>query len=96
MIQLPALAEAAQRQGVSLDKRWQERPRRPAPKQTLNALSFLIERLLTSQTLTIASHIHQDILLMALLELLQAEQPSAELPPATPIARTWLIVLSAM
>lgn len=80
VIQLPALAEAAQRQGVSLDKRWQMKPRRQATGETLNAVSFLIERLLTSQTLAIASHIHQDILLMALLELLQAEQPDAELP----------------
>ncbi|MCH4810726.1 helix-turn-helix domain-containing protein [Vreelandella neptunia] len=82
VIQLPALAEAAQRQGVSLDTRWQERPRRPAAKETLSAVSFLIERLLASQTLAIASHIHQDILLMALLELLQAELPSTELPPS--------------
>jgi len=82
VIQLPALAEAAKRQGVSLDKRWQVKPRRQAAGETLNAVSFLIERLLTSQTLAIASHIHQDILLMALLELLQGEQPGAELPPS--------------
>tara|TARA_R110000751_G_C13707237_1_gene474006 strand:- start:33 stop:995 length:963 start_codon:yes stop_codon:yes gene_type:complete len=82
VIQLPALAEAAKRQGMSLDKGWDVMPRRQAASETLNAVAFLIERLLTSQTLAIASHIHQDILLMALLELLQAEQPSAELPPS--------------
>ncbi len=82
VIQLPALAEAAQRQGVSLDTGWHIMPRRQAANETLKAVAFLIERLLTSQTLAIASHIHQDILLMALLELLQVEQPSAELPPS--------------
>jgi AraC family transcriptional regulator, ethanolamine operon transcriptional activator len=82
VVQLPALAAAAKRQGVSLDAHWQGTPRRQAASETLNAVSFLIERLLTSQTLTIASHIHQDILLMALLELLQVEQPIAELPPS--------------
>ncbi|EHA13775.1 helix-turn-helix domain-containing protein [Halomonas sp. HAL1] len=82
VIQLPALAEAAKRQGMSLDTGWDVMPRRQAANETLNAVAFLIERLLTSQTLSIASHIHQDILLMALLELLQAEQPSTELPPS--------------
>lgn len=82
VIQWPALAEAAQRQGVNVDKRWQVRPRRPAANGTINAVSFLVERLLTSQTLAIASHIHQDILLMALLELLQGEQPGTEPPPS--------------
>ena len=82
VIQLPTLVEAAKRQGVRLDKHWQVMPRRQAANDTLNAVSFLIERLLTSQTLSIASHIHQDILLMALLELLQVEQSSAGLPPS--------------
>ncbi|MEH6641489.1 helix-turn-helix domain-containing protein [Vreelandella glaciei] len=82
VIQLPTLAEAAKRQGMSLDTGWHVMPRRQAATETLKAVAFLIERLLTSQTLAIASHIHQDILLMALLELLQAEQPSAELPPS--------------
>lgn len=82
VIHLPALAEAAERQGVSLDARWQVMPRRQAARETLNAVSFLIERLLASQTLEIASHIHQDILLMAMLELLKAEQTSTALPPS--------------
>jgi AraC family ethanolamine operon transcriptional activator len=82
VIQLPALSAAAKRQGVNLDTRWQAMPRRQAASETFHAVSFLIERLLTSQTLAIASHIHQDILLMALLELLQAKQPSAALPPS--------------
>ena len=82
VIQLPALTAAAKRQGFSLDTHWHAMPRRQAAGDTLRAVSFLIERLLTSQTLAIASHIHQDILLMALLELLQVEQSSAELPPS--------------
>lgn len=82
VIQLPALSAAATRQGVSLDTHWHAMPRRQATNETLNAVTFLIERLLSSQTLMIASHIHQDILLMALLELLQEEQPGTELPPS--------------
>lgn len=82
VIQLPTLAAAAKRQGVSIDKHWQIMPRRQAANETLNAVTFLIERLLASQTLAIASHIHQDILLMALLELLQVKQLGADLPPS--------------
>lgn len=82
VIQLPALSAAAERQGIRLDTHWHLMPRRQAARDTLRAVSFLIERLLNSQTLAIASHIHQDILLMALLTLLQREQPSTELPPS--------------
>lgn len=82
VIQLPALATAAKQQGVTLDTDWHLMPRRRAANATLSAVTFLIERLLSSQTLAIASHIHQDILLMALLELLHSEQPSAEPPPS--------------
>jgi AraC family ethanolamine operon transcriptional activator len=82
VIQLPALSAAAERQGISLDTHWHFMPRRKVAHETLYAVSFLIERLLASQTLAIASHIHQDILLMALLELLQVEQPNVVLPPS--------------
>ncbi|BBI59541.1 hypothetical protein HSBAA_08470 [Vreelandella sulfidaeris] len=95
VIQLPALSAAAERQGISLDTHWHFMPRRKVAHETLYAVSFLIERLLASQTLAIASHIHQDILLMALLELLQVEQPNVVLPLATPIARKWSIASNA-
>lgn len=82
VIRLPILQAAAQQQGVTLDKEWQRQSRRRVTPETLNAVSFLLERLLSPRQGIIAEKVHQDILLMALLELLQVEQLDAELPPS--------------
>lgn len=83
VIGLPALQAAAQQQGLQLDEEWHGSPRRRADPATLNAMSFLLERLLTSQQGAIAEKLHQDILVMGLFELLNAKQPSREqLPPS--------------
>lgn len=82
VVHLPTLNAAAAQQGILLDERWQLAPRRHVAHGTLGAVTFLLERLLMSQPGAIAEQLHQDILLMALLELLQAEQPSREPPPS--------------
>ncbi|MCC5904476.1 MAG: helix-turn-helix domain-containing protein [Halomonas sp.] len=82
VIRLPLLQAAAKRQGIVIDEKWHCSPRRRADPATLRAISFLLERLLTHQQGVIAENIHQDILLTGLLELLQANHPSHELPPS--------------
>ncbi|RUR34559.1 helix-turn-helix domain-containing protein [Vreelandella nanhaiensis] len=82
VIHLPTLDAAATQQGVTLTSHWQRAPRHHISPTTLKAMSFLLERLLGNQNVAIAGHVHQDILLMGLIELLQAEQPSSELPPS--------------
>lgn len=80
VIHLPTLEIAALQQGVTLTPHWQRAPRCHISPATLKAVSFLLERLLGNQNVAIAGHVHQDILLMGLIELLQTEQPSSELP----------------
>lgn len=82
VIRMPILQAAAQRQGVILDNEWQGSPRRRVAPETLHAVSFLLERLLSHQQGTIAENVHQDILLTGLLEVLQANPVSHELPPS--------------
>ena len=82
VIRLPALYDAAERQGITLDEQWMTAPRRHVNPVTLRALLFLLERLLGQQQSAIAERLHQDILLTGLLELLDAQQPSKELPPS--------------
>lgn len=82
VIRLPILQTAAQQQGLTLDKEWQCSPRRRVTPETLHAVSFLLDRLLSHQQGAIAEKIHKDILLIALLELLQVDQPDAELSPS--------------
>ena len=82
VIRLPALYAAAERQGITLDEQWMTAPRRHVNPVTLRALLFLLERLLGQQQSAIAERLHQDILLTGLLELLDAQQPSKELPPS--------------
>lgn len=82
VVELPTLSAAAAQQGIALDERWQQAPRRHVSQSTLKAVMFLLERLLSSQPGAIAEHLHHDILLMALLELLKAEQPCQDVPPS--------------
>ena len=82
VVHLPTLNAAAAQQGIVLDERWQQAPRRHVDHGTLGAVTFLLERLLMRQPGAIAEQLHQEILLTALLELLQAEQPSREPPPS--------------
>ncbi|MGM0544937.1 MAG: helix-turn-helix domain-containing protein [Pseudomonadota bacterium] len=82
VVHLPTLSAAAARQGIVLDECWQQTPRRHVGQDTLSAMTFLLERLLMRHPGAIAEQLHQDILLMALLELLQAERPSREPPPS--------------
>ncbi|WP_434984332.1 helix-turn-helix domain-containing protein [Vreelandella zhaodongensis] len=82
VIRLPILQAAAQRQGVILDSEWHGSPRRRVTPDTLQAVSFLLERLLSHQQGAIAENVHQDILLTGLLELLKVNQTSKELPPS--------------
>lgn len=82
VIRLPLLRAAAERQGITLDEQWTVTPRRHANPATLRALIFLLDRLLSQQHGAIAEKLHQDILLTGLLELMDAQQPSGELPPS--------------
>ncbi|MCL7929442.1 helix-turn-helix domain-containing protein [Halomonas llamarensis] len=82
VVHLPILQAAAKQQGVTLDTEWQYSPRRRVTPETLNAVSFLLDHLLSHRQGAIAEKIHKDILLIALFELLQIEQPDAELPPS--------------
>ncbi len=82
VIRMPLLQAGAQRQGVILDNEWHASPRRRVAPETLHAVSFLLERLLSNQQGAIAENVHQDILLTGLLELLKANQTSHELPPS--------------
>ncbi|MDX1712778.1 MAG: helix-turn-helix domain-containing protein [Halomonas venusta] len=84
VIRMPLLQAAAQRQGVILDHEWQDSPRRRVAPETLHAVSFLLERLLSNQQGPIAENVHQDILLTGLMEVLKANQTSHELPPSYP------------
>ncbi|RUR29781.1 helix-turn-helix domain-containing protein [Vreelandella andesensis] len=82
VIRMPLLQATAQRQGVILDNDWHGSPRRSVAPETLRAVSFLLERLLSNQQGAIAENVHQDILLTGLLEVLKANQTSHELPPS--------------
>ncbi|MEA2118697.1 helix-turn-helix domain-containing protein [Halovibrio sp. HP20-50] len=82
VIRLPTLTAAALQQGVELDKDWHASPRRCITPGTLHDVAFLLERLLSHQQDAIAEKVHQDILLMGLLELLKTNQTSHALPPS--------------
>lgn len=82
VIRLPILQAAARQQGVVLDEDWHCSPRRRITPETLSAVVFLLERLLSHQQDAIAEKVHQDILLTGLLELLKTNQTSHALPPS--------------
>ncbi|WP_085918397.1 helix-turn-helix domain-containing protein [Halomonas sp. CSM-2] len=82
VVDLPTLNAAAAQQGIKLDERWQQVPRRHVAHDTLSAVTFLLEKLVVNPKGTIAERLHRDIFLMALLELLQAEKPCQEAPPS--------------
>jgi len=82
VVRLPALYAAAQQQGIALDERWRREPRRMVHPSTRHALMFVLERLLGEQGAPVAERLHQDIVMMGLLELLGTWQPNEELPPS--------------
>ncbi|TDX28154.1 AraC family ethanolamine operon transcriptional activator [Modicisalibacter xianhensis] len=54
------------------------------PPQTRDSVTFLIERLLQASRDPLAPQVHRDILMMALIELLQKEMPCDDVPPSYP------------
>ncbi|MBS3803816.1 MAG: helix-turn-helix domain-containing protein [Oleiphilaceae bacterium] len=70
-------------QGIELNqKSLQEHIRLEVPAATLNAVKFLLDRLLSNDTLDIATGVHQDILITALLGLLRDEVPNTKVAPS--------------
>lgn len=52
------------------------------PYRTRESVNFLIERLIGAANEAIAVHVHQDILMLALLEILERERPCNDTPPS--------------
>ena len=77
------LASAAGEAGLALMERAPSTHMRlRLPAQTRKSITFLIERLLGAERQTPVSQVHRDILMMALVELLQLEVPCNDVPPS--------------
>lgn len=82
VVDLRELVRTAGIQGLALDEQTLlGHPRLTVPTQTLQAIKFLVGRLLMTDAHAIATHVHQDILVMALLELLRQEAPNNTVSP---------------
>lgn len=76
------LDRVARVQGLELeDGALLHHPRLSVPGRTLDAMRYIIARLLDGDRPLTAPHLQKDLILMALLELLQQESPNDELPP---------------
>lgn len=76
------LEQAAQIHGVLLHQTRLEQPRLRLTEQTMRDLRYVLDRLLRSENTLIATRLAQDVVVMALLEVLQLHQPNSEQPPS--------------
>ncbi|GHA99571.1 helix-turn-helix domain-containing protein [Modicisalibacter luteus] len=77
------LASAAGESGLALMERAPSTYMRlRLPSHTRKAVTFLIERLLRADRETLAPQVHRDILMMALVEMLQQKVPNDDVPPS--------------
>lgn len=77
------LTSAAEQQGISVKSLdCSDVPRLQLPQKTLQQISYLLGRIINSKTGAIDSHIHYDLLMIALLEVLKREQPNDSVTPS--------------
>lgn len=70
-----ALLRTAAIQGIELDARMWSQPRRQWESQKLNALRYVLQRMLAPMHTGVAGALQQDFLLSAVLDVLQQQQP---------------------
>lgn len=77
------LVRSAELQGIEINWRdFSAHARLSIPAQTMANLRFLLHRLLREPTVLPGARLQQDIIMMALLEILDRERPSAETAPS--------------
>jgi len=77
------LIRTAQIQGVEIDWRdFSAHERLSLPEKTMTDLRFLLHRLLREPTVLPGARLQQDLVMMALLEILQQESPKRETAPS--------------
>lgn len=77
-----ALARCAEVQGISLDAHLWQAPKRGWQEQKLNALRYVLQRLLAPKHSGLAGPLQQDMLLMAVLDVLQQVDNRNRISPA--------------
>ncbi|WP_286718037.1 helix-turn-helix domain-containing protein [Thalassolituus sp. UBA2009] len=77
-----ALTQCAEAQGVNLDARLWQSPRRGWQEQKLNALRYTLQRLLAPKHSGLAGPLQQDMLLMTVLDVLQQPDNGNAMLPA--------------
>lgn len=69
-------------QGIALEgNALLQHPRLSVPAETLSGMRYIITRLLDRTRPETASHLQKELVMMALLELLQRESPNPDVPP---------------